>query len=147
MRDNTDTSRDAGADGDHAQDDEKTSLDLLSDANEQFQTDSDLGEVILQGPIGFHSFYDNEEADEYLTTGDTTLLHRAFDRVIEEIHLDEETVEESWGEVTPETVGKEVERQLDEYVSWGFSEVMGNEIERILDEREGEDSGEGGDAR
>ncbi len=142
---NNDTTTTEAEGAGEGQDGTTTAIDLLQEADDTFQTDSDLGEMVLQGRIGFHSFYDVEESEEYLTTGDTTLLHRAFDEVAEEIHLDEDCVRERYGEVTPETVALEVEMQLDEFVAYRFTGRMADEVQRLLEEREREAADRDGD--
>lgn len=110
------------------------------DADEEFQ-DSDLGEMMLQGRVGFHTFYSNDEP----LGGTDTAMHKTLDSMLEMMFLDTEHIEERHDELTPETVAEEFGRELDACVGLSFRDRLVAEFEDKLREQvAAEESEDGG---
>lgn len=123
---------DGGKPGDSGGDEGIRLPDRLIELNDEYQqSDSAVSEMVLSGPLGFHTFYDNALARRDATRGATTAMHRAFEDVIEEsVCAEPDVVGEKFGEVTPETVAKTIGEQLRFY--YGNSSLV-DEFERKLE--------------
>lgn len=117
-------------------DDPEDVFDFLLAANREFQNESDLSSMQLAGLVGYHIFYSNDGAREDLTVGVNAAIHQAFDELTQEMWIDEDGVRERHGEVTPETVGKAVGRQFEEFAAWDFADHLAEEVARQLRDRE-----------
>jgi len=99
-------------------------LEKLLSATNKWATereDGGIDEIMMDfGQNGGLFFFTNNES----LTSDTN-IHRAFMELTEELWLDDEIVEDNFGEVTAETVGKELGHQIEEFgISRDFSESM-----------------------
>ncbi len=108
-------------------------FDAIKSTSKQFEDENDDLEVLLEGSIGFHTFFVAEGSDP--TRGVQTAIFQGLGDLIEEVHIDREIVEHRNGEVTPETVRKEVENQLDEhaYFSSEMREAIGARVEERVE--------------
>lgn len=90
--------------------------DTLMEINEDITSDG-LDEVMLEGKIGFHIFSDNDSDSP--AAGLQREMHAAFDQAIQQVFLDEDLIEEQYGEVTPQTVCAALEDQLQDFMGHG----------------------------
>ena len=88
--------------------------DSLLKAAEQFEDENNDLEAVLEGTIGFHTFYVAEGDDP--TRGVQTAVYQGLYDSLEEMHVDKDTVQIDYGEVTPETVWQTVEGELDRHM-------------------------------
>lgn len=110
---------------------------------QQFEAENDGLEVQLYGDIGFHTFFSPNGSDP--TRGVQTAIHVGLAELLEDMHIDADIVEHHFGEVTPETVGKEALAQMDEvtYLSSNTREAVADAIEdRVRQNIEAADGGE-----
>jgi hypothetical protein len=96
---------------------------------QRFEDNNDDLEAILEGDIGFHAYFTSGGPDP--TRGAITAIFQGIFEVIEEVSVDEELVEIHQGEVTPESVRKEVMSQIDEhgYLGEQFRDAIANSVE------------------
>lgn len=90
-----------------------------------------IDEVMLSGNIGYHIFAENDAENPMV--GFKKTMHVAFDRAMQECFLDEEIVRDTQGDVTPETICAELERQLEQFMGHGglqkeFLAAVGEEM-------------------
>jgi hypothetical protein len=86
----------------------------LAEINEDLRDSDNIGEAILVGDFGLHTFYDPDRTD--YGVGTQTLLLEAFRQATEEIWLDEEIVRDNQGEVSPESVAAETVDQIHDLI-------------------------------
>lgn len=122
------------SDAEQPSDDSPSIMDEVVRLSDEFQ-EQNLGGMTFYGRAGFHTFYDN---DEPLTSGVKSALHEAFEEATEEIYLDEHTIEDKYGEVTPETVTREFEAQFEEFLGWDAGEAIGHHLRTTLETRAAE---------
>jgi DNA-binding PadR family transcriptional regulator len=105
----------------------------LEQITDELREKDQLGELMLAGDVGFHTFYDPKHADYGI--GTTTALHLAFEETIEEVWLDPQAVYDTHGRVTPETVAAEAETQIDHFVgAHRFTATLTKNLQAILEE-------------
>jgi len=86
-------------------------MEALKTCARQFEAENGDLEAILEGHIGFHAFHtSNGESD---TRGVQTAIYQALYDCLEELHIDDDIVNQNKGEVTPQTVSDEVLDQLE----------------------------------
>ena len=120
---------------------EKNWMQSLLGAASQFEEEHDDLEVILEGAIGFHTFYVADGDDP--TRGVKTALYSGLNDLLEEVSVDADTVRLNHGAVTPETVRRETMDQITEftYVPESLAESIGESVEeRVRQNLNGEDS-------
>lgn len=106
-------------------------MEAIKATNEQFEDEYDDLEAILEGEIGFHTFFVAEGGDA--TRGVQTAIYQGiYDRLCE-VGIDGEIVELNHGEVTPETVWQETRMQLEEFTY--LPETLLEPIEERVKER------------
>lgn len=100
----------------------------MLDSNEEFQ-DGDLGEAVLEGRCGFHTFYSNDSP----VSGTQTAMHKALNETLEMVALDTHMAEERFGEATPATLADLLEDEIEATVGQRrFAEKFVEEFERAL---------------
>jgi hypothetical protein len=86
-------------------------VEALKTCARQFDAENGDLEAVLDGSIGFHAFHTGNGETE--TRGVQTAIYRALYDCLEELHIDDDIVEQNKGEVTPQTVSDEVLDQLE----------------------------------
>lgn len=100
----------------------------MLDSNQEFQ-EGDLGEAVLEGRCGFHTFYSNGSP----VSGTQTAMHKALNRTLEMAFVDTERAEERFGEATPATVADVLDDEIEATVGHHrFAEQFVEEFERAL---------------
>lgn len=74
-------------------------------------TDEDLDEIVMSGDTGYHIFIDPDRDNPIADI--TKKLHEAFDIAIKDVYINEEEIREKYGEVTPKTICKQIENQIE----------------------------------
>jgi len=106
-------------------------FDMFKATTQRFEDENDDLEAILEGDVGFHAYFVADGGDD--TRGCHTAVYQGLYETLNEISVDAEIVESRYGEVTPKTVWKEMESQIDEY-AYLPSEVR-EPIEKRVKER------------
>lgn len=116
-----------------ADDEPDTWFDGIKDVADQFEEENTDLEAVLEGDIGFHTFFVAEGSDP--TRGVRTAMYAGLMELFEEVHIDREMVEMRHGEVTPRTVRRELENQLDEhaYLSQEMRDAIGEKVEERVE--------------
>lgn len=102
--------------------------------NRRFQVENTPGGMSFYGTAGFHSYFRHDAGIDYALHA---ALHAAIDKGLDELMLEPTMIEEEHGEVTPVTVAKELELQLNEFYniptgSW-FSESLRDALKEVLE--------------
>jgi|GEM_PF-6480091 len=108
-------------------------LEALKATGEQFDAENDDLEAILEGDIGFHTFFAADADDP--TRGVETAIHQAVNDTFEELFIDAEGVEISHGEVTPESVAEEVLAQIEGNIGQYLSDPLRANIRERVEKR------------
>ncbi len=74
-------------------------------------TYEDLDEIVISGDMGYHIFIDPDRDDPISDI--TKKLHDAFNIAIKDVYINEEEIREKYGEVTPKTICKQIENQIE----------------------------------
>lgn len=103
----------------------------LEEMSQEIRDRDSLGEASWWGDLGYHTFFNPNRTDYGI--GMTTATTIAFQETIEELWLEADIVEDSHGEVTPETVAAEAESQLDQFIGqFRFFELYAENLEEVL---------------
>lgn len=106
--------------------------DLLQTAN-RFEEENDDLEAILEGRIGFHSFFVADGDDP--TRGARTAIYAGIMDSIDELHIDADIVEAHNGEVTPEAVADEVVGQMEQNIGLYLDDMLRENIHERVEKR------------
>lgn len=104
-------------------------MEALKATNKQFEDEYDDLEAILEGDIGFHTFFVAEGDDP--TRGTHTAIYQGLYELLEEVSIDADIIECNYGEVTPENARKEAIAQIHEftYLPETMAERIGDRVE------------------
>lgn len=117
--------------------------DILKEADERFQ-ESDLGSMTLRGPFGYHTFFTDE--DTSISAAFQTALHATIDEVLaRELWVDEDIIEDEYGEVTPENAAKLAIDQMQELTGIRFDSWTEDTFEEQLAEKLNDYTSSGGE--
>lgn len=108
-------------------------MEGLKQNADRFEDEYDDLEAVLEGDIGFHAYFTSGGPDP--TRGAITAIYQGIYDELEEVSIDAEIVELYHGEVTPETVRREIINQLDEftYLPENLCEAIGDRVEERVE--------------
>jgi hypothetical protein len=108
--------------------------DQFREITDQHRERDGAGEVTMYGDIGFHSIF-NPDRTEF-GIGTNTALHIALYETLQMVHLDTGLVRDHHGEVTPETVSKELDEEIEAVVGRRFQERFVQNFREALEKAE-----------